>query len=205
MMNYRISDFKCPLQRSSHYRVNRERGNDVTQATNKVVDSHNCRSEIESESNRDRKWDNIKRITVMSQSVMVSQINGISTLFNGMFWQAGKKTSKLRIAAPMWGESHDDGSKGQQCEETWWRHQMETFFPLLALCAGNSPVSDEFPSQRLVLRSFDVSLICALNTRLSKQSGGWWFETPSRLLWRHCNEHVTWKPVQMLLSFYPVM
>ena len=31
------------------------------------------------------------------------------------------------------------------------------------------------------------SLICALNKRLSKQSRGWWFETPSRSLWRHCN------------------
>ena len=31
------------------------------------------------------------------------------------------------------------------------------------------------------------SLICALNKRLSKQSRGWWFETPSRSLWRQCN------------------
>ena len=31
------------------------------------------------------------------------------------------------------------------------------------------------------------SLICALNKRLSKQSWGWWFDTPSRSLWRHCN------------------
>ena len=69
----------------------------------------------------------------------------------------------------------------------WWRHQMETFSALLAFCAGNSPVPGEFPSQRQVTRSFDVSLICALNKRLSKQSWGWWFETPSRLLWRHCN------------------
>ena len=29
--------------------------------------------------------------------------------------------------------------------------------------------------------------ICALNKRLRKQSGGWWFETQSRPLWRHCN------------------
>ena len=28
----------------------------------------------------------------------------------------------------------------------WWRHQMETFSALLALCAGNSPVTGEFPS-----------------------------------------------------------
>ena len=26
-----------------------------------------------------------------------------------------------------------------------------------------------------------------LNMRLRKQSWGWWFETPSRQLWRHCN------------------
>ena len=26
-----------------------------------------------------------------------------------------------------------------------------------------------------------------LNERFSKQSWGWWFETPSRPLWRHCN------------------
>ena len=43
---------------------------------------------------------------------------------------------------------------------TWWRHQMETFSALLAICAGNSPVSGEFPSQRPVTRSFDFFLIC---------------------------------------------
>ena len=36
---------------------------------------------------------------------------------------------------------------------------METFFALLALCVGNSPVTGEFPSQRPVTRSFDYSLI----------------------------------------------
>ena len=39
---------------------------------------------------------------------------------------------------------------------TWWRHQMETFSALLDLCAGNSPVPGEFPSQRPVTRSFDA-------------------------------------------------
>ena len=27
---------------------------------------------------------------------------------------------------------------------TWWRHQMETFSSLLAICAGNSPVKDQW-------------------------------------------------------------
>ena len=72
--------------------------------------------------------------------------------------------------------------------QTWWRHQMETFSALLALCAGNSAVTGEFPPQRLVTRSFDVSFNLRLNKPLSKQSWGWWFETPSRSLCRHCNE-----------------
>ena len=64
---------------------------------------------------------------------------------------------------------------------------METFFALLALCAGNSPVTGEFPAQRPVTQSFDVFFDLRLYERLSKQSWGCWFETPSRLLWRHSN------------------
>ena len=53
---------------------------------------------------------------------------------------------------------------------TWWRHQMETFSTLLALCAGNSPVTGEFPSQRPVKWSFDVFFDLSLNKQISKQS-----------------------------------
>ena len=70
---------------------------------------------------------------------------------------------------------------------TWWRHQMKTFSALLALCAGNSPVTGEFPAQRPVTRIFDVFLYLHLSKRLGKQSWGWWFETLSSPLWRHCN------------------
>ena len=59
--------------------------------------------------------------------------------------------------------------------------------PLLAICAGNSPVPGEFPTQRPVTRSFDVFFDLRLNKRLSKQSRGWWLETISRPLWRHRN------------------
>ena len=71
----------------------------------------------------------------------------------------------------------------------WWRHQMETFSALLAICAGNSPVSGEFPAQRPVTRSFDVYFDLGLNKRLSKQSWDWWFETLLFPLWRHSNGH----------------
>ena len=73
---------------------------------------------------------------------------------------------------------------------TWWRHQMETFSALLTICAGNSPVPGEFPTQRPVTRRFDVLFDLDPNKRLSKQSWGWWFETPSWSLWRHSNELV---------------
>ena len=69
----------------------------------------------------------------------------------------------------------------------WWRHQMETFSALLTICAGNSPVTGEFPAQRPVTRSFDVFFDLRLTERLSKQSWGWWFETPSYPLCRHSN------------------
>ena len=39
---------------------------------------------------------------------------------------------------------------------------------LLAICAGNSPVTGEFPTQRPVTRSFDVCFDLCLNKRLSK-------------------------------------
>ena len=81
------------------------------------------------------------------------------------------------------------GTQGPK-EIAWWRHQMETFSALLALYAGNSPVPGEFPTQRPVTRSFDVFFDLRLNKRLSKQAWGWWFETPSRPLWRHRNENL---------------
>ena len=63
---------------------------------------------------------------------------------------------------------------------SWWRHQMETLSALVALCARNSPVTGEFPSQRPVTWSFDVFFYLRLNKQLSKQLRRWWFETPSR-------------------------
>ena len=62
----------------------------------------------------------------------------------------------------------------------WWRHQIEAFSAILAICAGNSPVTGEFPSHRPATRSFDVFFELCLNKRLCKQSWGWWFETPLR-------------------------
>ena len=71
-----------------------------------------------------------------------------------------------------------------------WHHQMETFSALLVICAGNSLVTSEFPIQRPVIRNFKVFFDLCLNKRLSKQSWGWWFETPSCSLWCHSNDQL---------------
>ena len=75
---------------------------------------------------------------------------------------------------------------------------MEASSALLAICAGNSPVTGKFHAQRLVTRSSnDVFCEMHLNKRLSKQSWGWWFETPSHPLSRHCNVYMQWKFIYM--------
>ena len=97
---------------------------------------------------------------------------------------------RLNIADDMWNSGIIMIHKYIITHKHWWRHQMETFSALLALCAGKSPVTGKFPSQRPVTRSFDVFFDLRLNKWFSKQSWGWWFETPLRLLWRHCKAGV---------------
>ena len=38
---------------------------------------------------------------------------------------------------------------------------MDTLFALLAICAGNSPVTGAFPTPKSVTRSFDVFFTCS--------------------------------------------
>ena len=91
--------------------------------------------------------------------------------------------------------NRESGNKNSSLASTlkaWWHHQMETFSALLAICVGNPPVTGELPAQRPVTRSFDVFFDLRLNKRLTKQSWVWWFETPSRPLWRHCKGYQSW-------------
>ena len=53
----------------------------------------------------------------------------------------------------LWDNEH---ANDEENNGSWWRHQMETFFAFLALCAWNSPVTGEFPMQRPMARSFGV-------------------------------------------------
>ena len=55
------------------------------------------------------------------------------------------------------------------------------------LC-GEFTSPGDFPTQRPVTRSFDVSFDLRPNKRSSNQWWGWWFDTQSRSLWRHHND-----------------
>ena len=62
-------------------------------------------------------------------------------------------------------------------------------FRVTGLLCGEFTGYRWIPAQRPVTRSFDVFFDLRLNKRLNKQSRGWWFETPSSPLWRHCNDN----------------
>ena len=89
------------------------------------------------------------------------------------------------------GQSWNENS-WKQLERTSWHISMMTssngnIFRVTGHLCGEFTGPGEFPAQRPVTRSFDVFFDLCLNKRLSKQPWGWWFETPSRSLWRHCN------------------
>ena len=67
----------------------------------------------------------------------------------------------------------------------------------------------EFPAQRPVTRSFDIFFDLRPNNRLSEQSRGWGFETPSWPFWRHCNRKhayrhgplgITWQVIALCVG-----
>ena len=70
----------------------------------------------------------------------------------------------------------------------WWRHQMETFSALLALCEGNHrSLADSPYKKKPVMRSFDVFFDLRLNKRWTDNRDSSDYYTPSRSLWHHCN------------------
>ena len=108
---------------------------------------------------------------------------------SSIIWKKESDISGIYCIVTCLTELYDPSAFSQ----TWWRHQMETFSASLALCAGNSPVNS--PHKGRWRGALMFSLICTLNKRLSKQSWGWWFEMPSRSLWRRCNELHQHRPI----------
>ena len=59
-------------------------------------------------------------------------------------------------------------------------------FRVTGLMCGEFTGQRWFPTQRPETRSFDVTFDLRPNKPVGKQSLGWWFETLSCSLWRHC-------------------
>ena len=56
---------------------------------------------------------------------------------------------------------------------TWWRHQMETLSALLAICAGNSPVTGESPHKGQWRGALMFSFICVwINSLVKNRDAG---------------------------------
>ena len=90
--------------------------------------------------------------------------------------------------------------------ETLWSNEStkwsKAFAIIIIMTSSNGnifrvtgPLCGEFTDLRWIphTKASDAELWCFLRliTRLSKHSRGWWFETLSRPLWRHCN-YVIW-------------
>ena len=89
--------------------------------------------------------------------------------------------------------------KNGEAGDLRWRHQVEKFSALLALCDWNPSFTGGFPSKRPVTLSFEVFFYLRLNKRLSKQYKRWWFEMPWRSLWRHCNVSIHFIPLSAMV------
>ena len=90
----------------------------------------------------------------------------------------------LPLWYPILRSSHCNTSKDLLCMMTSSNGKIfRVTGPLCGEFTGHRWV----PAQRPVARCFDVVFDLRLNELLNKQPSGWWFETPSRSLWRHCN------------------
>ena len=85
---------------------------------------------------------------------------------------------------------HDDVIK--------WKH-FPRYWPFVWGFTGHQWIPHTKPSDmELWCFFFDLHL----NKRLSKHSWGWWFETPSCSLWRHCDDYwIKYKSTQLYYVF----
>ena len=81
--------------------------------------------------------------------------------FYGYFWQLATYEYRFDIAAGFClSFNHRHQTTRWYILSSWWRHPMETFSALLALCAGNSPVPVNSPHKGQWRVALMFSLIC---------------------------------------------
>ena len=80
---------------------------------------------------------------------------------------------------------------------SWWRHQMETFSALLALCAGNSPVPVNSTHKGQWRGALMFSLICVwINDWVNNREAG--------DLRRYCAHYDVFVMLRLILTRYDV-
>ena len=79
--------------------------------------------------------------------------------------------SVMKISSPLWHFHFSEWYTSRWL--SWWRHQMETFSALLAICAGNSPVSGNSPHKGQWRGALMFSLICVwINDWVNNREAG---------------------------------
>ena len=92
-------------------------------------------------------------------------------LKTGIWYQQGRCKQTAQMITSIQFLEHDDVIKWKYFPGFW------PFVRGIHWSPGNSPHKGQSRG----------ALIFFLDLRLSKHSRGWWFETPSHSLWRHCN------------------
>ena len=108
----------------------------------------------------------------MMDNIMILHIKQIECIIRHL-WRQNKKPWFTR-----WVKRHHDDVIKRNHFPRYWPFVWEIHL---------SPVNSHHKGQWRGALMF-CFFICALNKRLSKQSWSWWFETPSRLFWRLCND-----------------
>ena len=115
------------------------------------------------------KWEPLMRWCDGTQMIIGSESGSLPDQHQAIVRIRGE-LSPLRFSRNL-NDYHDDVIK--------WKH-FPRYWPFV-WGIHRSPVNSPHKGQWHGALMF--SLICPLNKRLSKQSWGWWFETPSSLLW----------------------
>ena len=142
-----------------------------------------------------REWKCLNLIEISLKFVPKGLINNIPALVQKMAWRhPGDKPlsepmmegllTHICVTRPQWVNGFSTRRVDMECIMT---SSNGNIFRVTGHLCGEFTGPRWIPAQRPVTRSFVVFFDLSLNKCLSKQSWGWWFETPSCPLWRHCN------------------
>ena len=95
----------------------------------------------------------------------------------------------------VWGIHRSQNRDLSLCNISWRYLHMKSFFALLAHCVGNSPVTGEFPAQKVQWYGRWCFFNVGPHKLLNEQINSRWYETTWRpcdviVMFRHCRRNV---------------